>query len=242
MKTHQLIEIENVKNANKALKSLLERTRTEIVGLGLFYGKTGLGKTRWAFKTALENGYVYMRLECNATVRDFLCSLLGKLLHITNSNQEIKGSKNEIYLQILDILQRNQNLTIFLDESDYAFQNRKILSTIRDFVDMSLASFVLITMEQGKDKLRSLPKQYYDRVNCYCMFNNLSLSDVEKLVKEVCEVSVDDKILKYIFSQSNGTMRVICKFIEALEKIGKRLNKRELIFEEIKDIITKVEG
>ena len=46
MKTKQLIEIENVKGANRVLKNLLERTRTEIVGIGLFYGKPGLWQNK----------------------------------------------------------------------------------------------------------------------------------------------------------------------------------------------------
>ena len=60
MKIKQLVETENVKSANRMLKNLLERTRTENVGLGLFYGRPGFGKTRWAIKTAQDNGYVYI--------------------------------------------------------------------------------------------------------------------------------------------------------------------------------------
>jgi len=73
-------------------------------------------------------------------------------------------------------------------------------------------------------------------------FRELNFQDTEKLFKGVCEVSVDSEILKYVFKQSNGTMRIMNKYIEALERIGKRLKKNELSFDEIKDIITKVEG
>ena len=112
MKTKQLIEIENVKGANRVLKNLLECTRTEIVGIGLFYGKPGLGKTRWMTKTAMENGFIYLRLEVNITTKDFLRELLTRLLHKTMPYYQVKGTQNEIYNQILDILQRDQNITI----------------------------------------------------------------------------------------------------------------------------------
>ena len=105
MKTHQLIEIENVKNANRALKNLLERPRTEIVGLGLFYGKPGLGKTRWAWKTAYDNDYIYLRLEANMTIKDFIGNILSKLLQNSMPDYEVKGNRNELYQQVLDILQ-----------------------------------------------------------------------------------------------------------------------------------------
>ena len=135
MKTHQLVEIENVKNANRQLKNLLERTKLEIVGLGLFYGKAGLGKSRWAWKTAFENQYIYLRLECNATVKDFLKALLARLQGSSNSYSDIKGTQSHIYRQILDILQGDQNTVVFLDEIDVGFHNRRILATIRDFID-----------------------------------------------------------------------------------------------------------
>ena len=242
MKTHQLIEIENVKSANRVLKNLLERTRTEIVGLGLFYGKAGLGKSRWAWKTAFENQYVYLRLESNANTKDFLKALLTKLQRSTNPYSDIKGTQNEIYNQILDILQSDQNITIFVDEIEYGFHNRKILATIRDFIDQSLSTFVLVGMEQAKDKLKAMHRHYFDRCNSFMEFRELNFQDTEKLFKGVCEVTVDSEILKYVFKQSNGTMRSMKRYIEALERIGKRLKKNELSFDEIKDIIAKVEG
>ena len=153
MKTKQLIEIENVKGANRVLKNLLERTRTEIVGIGLFYGKPGLGKTRWMTKTAMENGFIYLRLEVNITTKDFLRELLTRLLHKTMPYYQVKGTQNEIYNQILDILQRDQNITILIDEIDYAFNNDKILESIRDMADQSLATFVLAGMESSREGL-----------------------------------------------------------------------------------------
>ena len=150
MKIKQIVEIENVKNANRVLKNLLERTRTENVGLGLFYGRAGLGKTRWATRTAQDNGYVYLRLESNITTKDFLRDLLSKLLYKTMPYSEVNGTQNEMYNQILDILQRDQDLTFLIDEVDYGFTNEKILATIRDWCDQSLVTFVLIGMERAK--------------------------------------------------------------------------------------------
>jgi hypothetical protein len=230
-----------VAGANRVLKKLLNRTRMEIIGMGLFYGKAGLGKSRWGFKTALENGYIYLRLESNANVKDFLKALLSKLLNSTQPYCEIKGTQNEIYCKILDILQNDQNLVVVLDELDYAFQHKKILASVRDFADQSLATFVLVGMEQAKVKLKQMNPHYYDRFNCFYEFKELSFEDAEKLVKEVCEVTIDNEILKYIFSRCNGTMRILSKYIESLERVGKRLKKNELTFEEIKDVITKVE-
>ena len=241
MKTRQLIEIENVKGANRVLKNLLERTRTENVGLGLFYGRPGLGKTRWSTRTAQDNGYIYLRLENNFTPKDFLRELLYKLVCEEMPYYDVKGTQNEIYNQILDIVQRNQDLVIMIDEIDYGFANHRILASIRDLADQSLVTFLLVGMEQAKEKLMRMNAYYFDRCNAFYEFKVLSEKDTELIVNELCDIKVDAPMVKYIHSKSSGTMRKVNKFIDALERIGKRLKKTELTFDEIKDLICKTE-
>ena len=241
MKTLQLVEIENVKGANRALKNLLERTRTELVGLGLFYGKAGVGKTRWAMKTAYNNGYIYHRLEQNMTTKDFISGLLSKLLQNTMPFYEVKGNKNEMYQQVLEILQRNQDIVVIVDEADYGFRNKSILATIRDWVDESLATFVLVAMDKAKEKMQSMHGCYLNRTNCIFEFKPLNLSETEKIINEICEVSLDDEIKKFIHAKSNGTIRIVTKYIDIVEMICKKLKKTELCYNDIKDIITTVD-
>ena len=242
MKIKQLVEIDNVKGANRVFKNLLERTRTENVGLGLFYGRAGLGKTRWATKIAQDNGYVYLRLESNITPKDFLRNLLTKLLHKTMPYYEVTGTQNELYNQILDILQNDQDIVVFVDELDYGFSNEKILATIRDLADQSLVTFVLVGMEKSKEKLSKMNAHYFDRCNGFFEFKPLTLPDAQKIINELCDVIVDNDIVKYIHSRCNGTMRIINKHIDAIERISKRMNRTELLFADIKDILTKVEA
>ena len=242
MKTQQLVQTENVINANKVLKNLLNRTRTEVVGLGLFYGKTGFGKSRWGLKTAFNNGFIYHRLEQNIMLKDFMRDLLAKLLHHTNSDIEVKGTKNEIYNQILDILQSDQNITIIVDEVDYAFQNKYILPTIRDWVDQSLATFVLIGMDKTKDRLQRTIPHFFNRTTSIYEFTPLCFDDTEKIFKMLSEVDLDTETIKFVHSKCGGTFRIIIKYLEAIEKIAKRLKKDELLFDDIKDVISKVES
>jgi DNA transposition AAA+ family ATPase len=242
MKIRQLVEIDNVKGANRVLRNLIDRTKTENVGLGLLYGRAGLGKTRWASRTAQDNGYVYMRLESNITGKDFLRGFLMKLVEKHMPYYEPRGTQNELYNQILDILYREFDSVIIIDEIDYGFSNEKILSTIRDLADQSLVTFVLVGMERSKEKLARMNAHYFDRCNAFYEFKPLSMDDAEKILTELCEVMVDKEIVKYIHSRSNGTMRILNKYIDAIERIGKRMKKEELKFDEIKEIITKVEA
>jgi DNA transposition AAA+ family ATPase len=241
MKIRQLVEIDNVKNANRTLKNLLERTRTENVGLGLFYGRAGLGKTRWASRIAQDNGYIYLRLEANITSKDFLRELLSKLLHKSMPYYEVRGTQNEIYNQILDFLQSNQDTVILVDECDYGFSNERILATIRDLADQSLVTFALSGMEHAKEKLIKMQSHYFDRTNAFYEFKLLSQEDAEKIFKAICEIAIDIQILQFIHRKCNGTMRILNKYIDAIERIGKRMKKDTLIFDDIKDIIVRVE-
>ena len=241
MKIKQLVEIENVKGANRVLKNLLDRTRTENVGIGLFYGRAGLGKTRWSSKMAQENGHIYIRLEANITTKDFLRDLLSKLLHKSMPLYEVKGTKNEIYNQILDFLQSEQDTVIFIDELDYGFCNEQILATVRDLADQSLTTFVLVGMEKSKEKLMKLNSHYFDRCNAFFEFKPLTEDDATLILKELCEVCVCMEIIKFVHNRCNGTMRIVNKYIDAIEKIARRMKKRELTFTEIKDIIIRVE-
>ena len=56
---HVLCNTRNVKEADAKLQYLLTRPRSEMVGLGLFYGAPGTGKTRYAMRTAFSSGYIY---------------------------------------------------------------------------------------------------------------------------------------------------------------------------------------
>jgi len=109
-------------------------------------------------------------------------------------------------------------------------------------VDLSLVTFVLIGMERAKEMLMRYSAHYFDRCGSFCQLHALSLEDAEKILKELCDVLVDIEIIKLIHKRCNGTMRILNKYIDALERIGKRAKKDELTFEEIKDIITKVEA
>jgi hypothetical protein len=241
MKTMQLVETENVKNANKVLKNLLERTRTEIVGLGLFYGSAGRGKTRWRVKTAQEKGYIYIRLETNTTLKDFLKELLFRLSNRSIPYDKIKGPINTIYGQVLELLQNDSNLVLFIDEVDFAFKNVRILSTIRDLVDMSLATIVLIGMEKAKDMLMQMNSHYFDRCVAIYEFKPLNKGCTELLVNSVCDIRVDSETIDYIHSKCNGTARIINKYIDGIERIARRMKKDSLQFDEIKEILTRVE-
>jgi hypothetical protein len=237
MKTGKILEIENVLNANQALTALLMREKSESAGLGLFFGRPGLGKSRWAMSTALKKNYYYLRLEHGHTTRSFLGELLVTLKYRTARASDVCGSAKDIYNEVLDFLQNEPNVVILIDEIDYGFRKAGIIATIRDMVDQSFVSIVLIGMHTAKQSLLKLNAHYFDRCNAFCEFKNISQVDVGKLLSGISEVSCDDELVEYLHRASNGTLRLLIKHISNLEKIGKRLKKSELRYRDIKDLL-----
>jgi len=252
MKTRQLVETANVKGASVMLKNLIHRTKPEVVGLGLIYGNAGLGKTRWAQAMAIRNGYYYMRLETSQRPRNFLMDLINVL----SSQQSAvsrqwpgesypvysRATTKELFNEALEVLQGDENIVLFIDEIDYAFKNDRVLSTIRDLADLSLATFVLIGMQSAKEMLHRKNAHYFDRCNGFFQFRPLSPEDVKAILDGVCEVAVDDDIATFVHKKSSGTLRVLNKYIGALEQIGERMKKSTLAYAEIKDILKAVEN
>ena len=70
MKQGKLITTTNVVRADRAIEYLRKRPKLELVGLGLVYGKPGLGKSTWASRTAFSKGYIYLRLESTTTPQE----------------------------------------------------------------------------------------------------------------------------------------------------------------------------
>ena len=242
METNKLIEINNVKKANRALNTLLSRTKSENVGLGLFYGRPGLGKTRWAIKTAIKHDYVYFQLVKNVTLKTFLKHLLVAIKYCGHTADDIRGTAKQVYDQILDHIQSQTDCVIFIDEIDYAFENRNIIATIRDLADQSFATFVLIGMQNAKVKLRQLNSHYFDRCNAFCEFKDLTLQETDDIIKALCDVKLDPESVKTIYHKTNGTMRQINKYIDLIERIANKLDKKELSFKELKEVFVHTEN
>ena len=232
-----MVEIDNVRRANSVLNYILERTRSETVGLGLFYGRPGLGKTRWARRIAISKGYIYVSLVENMTLKDFLKKLIILLKYKEAIATDISGTQSYLYDSILECLQHHPGLVLLIDEIDYAFSKKRILATIRDFVDHSDVTIIMLGMHDAKSQLLKFNSHYFDRCNGFYEFIPLSEVDVSKVLAGVCVVSVDKETVSYITQKSSGTLRLVNKYIQAIEKAGMSLGKRSLDYRCLKKIL-----
>lgn len=222
MKSYVLTETDNVKRARTTIAYLLSRPKSEMVGLGLIWGKPGLGKTRFAKRIATNEGYIWLRLEATSTARSFVGHLYNALLYKGNQlNEPVRGRTNDIYQKCLELLEDMPNTVIILDEIDYAFRDKALLGTIRDIVDQTTAAIVMVGMGDAKTQLLKANTHYFDRCNSFCEFLPIGLDDCRKVITEVSDITIQDDLKKHIHGKTRGNLRLTMKMINIVEAIAK---------------------
>jgi len=218
MKQGKLITTANVVKADRAIAYLQRRPKLELVGLGLVYGKPGLGKSAWASRTAFSKGYIYLRLESTTTPKNFAQRLLSSLSSRYNyGNVPTCGATNTIFKRCMAILENHEDAVIIVDEIDYAFSNKQLLGAIRDIVDETLAIVILVGMQNAKEKLLQVNEYYFDRCNVFCEFGSSDKKDVSELCRQVMDKTPNEAMKEMIYRESTGNLRRAIKLIYGVE-------------------------
>jgi len=228
MKKEKLVQIGNVKESLTMLNYLFARPKTEMVGLGLIYGAPGLGKTRFARRYAITNGHMYLRLSSTETARTFAVKLYNTLSIRYNIVETVRGSANKVFEHCVDLINDvNDDVVIFIDEIDYAFSNRQLLGAIRDIVDKTLSTIVLVGMQDAKKNLLKANAHYFDRCNYFVRYKPLTLPDSKKVIAAIADLELDDQVAELVHERSKGTLRKLVKMLHGMEVYAdrKKLNK-----------------
>ena len=242
MKEHVFVETENVKRAKAEIAKLLARPKHEMVGLGMIYGDPGLGKSRLAKQIAYRKGYIYIRLDATETARSFAGKLWKGLRYHLNvetdavsadSGNAPTGTANSLMGKCIRMLIDAPDSVIMIDEFDNALPNRDLRESIRDIVDNTFATVILIGMRGVKEKMERINVHFFDRSNFFCEFQPLSLEDVRLIVSEVCDYELPPKLIEAAHRYSEAQFRKLIKTIVLYEgKIknnqSMNLNKRDL--------------
>jgi replication-associated recombination protein RarA len=190
-----------------------------MVGMGLVYGKPGLGKSSWASRMAFSRGYIYIRLEATTTPKTFAQQLLASLASRYNHGTvSTYGVTNTIFKRCMAILENHEDAIIIVDEIDYAFGNKLLLGAIRDIVDETLAIVILVGMQNAKDKLLQVNEYYFDRCNVFCEFTSSSKKDINEFCNRVMDAEADSTTKEMIYQQSSGNLRKAVKLIYGIEQ------------------------
>lgn len=222
MKQGKLVNIANVIKADETINFLLNRPKAEMVGLGLIYGRPGLGKTTYASRIAFTRGYIYLRLEATTTPKSFAVELLTSLYRRFGLGEYVpSGTTNNLYKLCLKILEEHVDTIIVIDEIDYAFQHEKLLGAIRDIVDETLTIVILVGMQNAKDKLSQINEYYFDRCNSFYEFQSVSKDDVTMVANTVMDIEATEEIVEIINTNCCGNLRKAMKIMHMIEIAAK---------------------
>lgn len=234
MKELSLVRTRNVREAGKMISYLLNRPKTEMVGLGLIYGQPGLGKSRFARQTAIRDDYIYLRLESTMTAKSFSIRLLELVqYHFGMTKTKPRGTTNDVFNTVINILRMHDNTVIVIDEIDYAFKMRKLLGAIRDIVDETLSVVILVGMADARDRLLMADSHYFDRCNFFCEFKELDKEDIRQICDEVASVKLSGDIVKYLHGKTKGNIRKLVKSLYSIEGIAAGMKVEEFGLEHL---------
>ncbi len=118
------------------------------------------------------------------------------------------------------------NRPLFVDESDYLTENRKMLETLRDIYDGSQVPVIMIGMNEIAGNLTSKHPQLAERITQWIKFIPADQEDSRILADTVCEVKIADDLLTSLHRAANGSMRLMVGCMARIEALAKT-NKLE---------------
>ena len=222
MRTNVVSEITNVKEMKEMVRFLANRPIEHMQGLGMIYGYWALGKTFFPRKAAQKYGWIYYQLDANETPKSFITKLYDHIYFGVNGTVNelpVSGSANKLLGECLDMLQTDPQ-TIIIDEIDYAINKRVILETIKTIVDKSFSEIIMIGMDNSKQKLLNKAPYIHSRVCYWVEAKPLSVKDVTTVVNDLCEVKLDEKLIKHLHGISRGRLRELIKQLHVIESVA----------------------
>jgi hypothetical protein len=220
----ELVSTRNVRRIMDALAALEKRlTDAEIAGIGLVFGRPGLGKTMTITKYHAQcSGVgkvktVFVRALAHWNETSLLRGLLDALGHFPKFSR-----KDAMFDQIIDELRQKQ-VIFLIDELDSIAGSRQMIAMLKDIHDLSRSAILLI----GEDRVDGILKRYgsfYNRINrsALVQLEDHSVEDVQAVINVRCEIAVDPMVCAEIHQLTGGkSMRSVIDQVRDMEWFGK---------------------
>jgi len=215
----------NTENASRFAEALtaLERRGAQEACLMVVDGKPGLGKTTTLYRWAVQNESIYLRAKKEWTPGWFLADLLNefRIQPAHSYASRFEQSMEAMLARQSMMAARRKTFCIIIDEADPRNTNKRNMERIRDFSDMGDIVFVLVGMGKIRDNLTMLP-QVASRIAQYVRFEQGKIIDVQRFMKEICEVPVGEDLSAFIHQITHGYNREIKEAIANIERAGRR--------------------
>jgi len=249
MKPHILVPTQNVQRGLDCLSYLLARPVGHQVGLAMIYGRPGLGKTQFSQRYAIEHDYVYLSALKASTPKSFTVALLTKLRerYEPGYTEPVTGAKARLFREILDTLNRHTTRmhlpVILIDEVDNIihYPHEEIVGMLRDIADNTVASVVLVGMQNLREKVIKLNSHYYNRFIYFAEFQPLTNADVALMCSQLADIHIADDLARFSNdkTQAAGDARKLIKAIRLYEEIAQKLSLSSLDLKTYQKVVSK---
>lgn len=238
MKNHLLVQTKNVKRGLECMSYLLGRPVAHQVGMGMIFGKPGLGKTQFSMRYAIDHDCVYLSALKASTPKSFVVDLYRavRARYMPEDATPITGHKARIFGDVLDVLNRNTTRihmpVILIDEIDNIihYPHEEIIGMLRDIADNTVAVVVLIGMQDLREKVMKLNTHYYNRFIYFAEFKTLDDHDAVLLCQSLAEIEIAEDLARFANGkkQARGDARKLVKAIRLYEEIAAKLKLSRL--------------
>jgi Cdc6-like AAA superfamily ATPase len=249
MNSHLLVKTKNVERGLECLSYILSRPVAHQVGMGMIYGRPGLGKTQFSMRYAIENDCVYFSALKASTPKSFTVELLRKLRERYEPTrcEPIVGPKARLFRDILDTINLNTSKdhmpVIIIDEVDNIihYPHEEIIGMLRDIADNTVAGVVLVGMQDLREKVMKLNSHYYNRFIYFAEFKPLSDNDVLMMCAELSTVTISPDLARYTNEkpQAGGDARKVIKAIRLYEEIACKLSLKSIDLNTYQKVVGK---
>jgi hypothetical protein len=213
----------NCMNAERSISALINRDRS-LPGLGLWYGRWGLGKSsvaNWIYST-LPVFYIIMeRLWRPRRLLEEFCDILS----LGSPQYRLDRLSDQVAEGL-----RKWDQPVIIDEADYLMKNSIMLDVLRDLHDKTGTPFILIGMEKLHSDLQRFG-QFFSRIlpASIVEFQPVMPMEISLITKEWTGLMIDDDAAELFCQLVEGDFRYIVGYLLSFEKACKDVNKTDVI-------------
>ena len=235
---YTLVSTRNVQRILAAATALEARLGDdEIMGIGLVFGHPGLGKTmtcRHYHASSARDGRI-RTVQVRALAIWTEASMLKDLL-LGLGQQPRQYRKDIMWDQLCEALQ--SPAVFVLDEIDSIAESRRLIAVLKDLHDVTGSAILMI----GEERVESLLRRYqafWNRLNTSALVSATvhGVDDVVQVIRQRCEVDVDDDVCAEIHRTSGRSMRSVIDRIREMERFCRTNNSRRVRMEDYRKAV-----
>ena len=217
---YTLVSTTNVERFFAAANAVEARlSDREIMGLGLVYGRPGLGKSMAleAYHAGQKRANRVRTVAVRALAHWSVSSMLESLLRAAGYEPMIYR-RNVMFDQLAEDLTRHPAL-LLVDEVDAIAGHRPMMSILKDIHDVTQSAVLMIGEERVDGLLRRF-ESFYNRFNSSALVHltHHTADDVRNIVQARCELPVQDEVCEALYKESGGkSMRSVIDRIREIE-------------------------